>query len=201
MISLIAEWVVLPDGQEVCIRPYQTEDGQAVRALLERLSPRSLAQRFHSAGVHITEATLDLVTAGHALAAEVEGDIVAVASCRPAADHLRADAALVVDDVNQRRGIGTAMCHRLNRDVRGLGIRSVRAGVGGDNHGMLKLLRSLALPMTRVWDQGVLSVEIQLRHDPVCARAQSATISTMLRSGHPHRGIAMPSQEQRGNAA
>lgn len=155
--------VFLRDGGRITIRSVQPEDRSGVRALFERLSPATLALRFHGPGPRITDAILDGVTAGHALVAEREGTIVALASYYPEPDGRHAEAAIVVEDTQQGRGIGSALATFLYRDACSAGIVRLRANVQGSNRGMLKLLRSLALPMTRTWDHGVIEFAIELQ--------------------------------------
>ena len=78
------------------------------------LSPESRAHRFHSAAVTITPATLDLVTAGHALVAALGDHLVALGSYVALPDAPQAELALTVADAEQRRGIGTALGASLN---------------------------------------------------------------------------------------
>src|SRR5579872_1757138 len=75
--------VTLRDGTPLVIRPVNSEDRPAIAALFARLSPQSLYTRFHASTVHISDAVLDLVTADHALVAELEGQIIALASYHP----------------------------------------------------------------------------------------------------------------------
>jgi RimJ/RimL family protein N-acetyltransferase len=153
----------LRDGRRVAIRPLQPGDRSAVAALFARLSPRSLAQRFHSPGLHITPAVLDQLIAGYGLVAELEGEVVALASYHPLPDRRQAEIALVVDEVNQRRGIGTVLCDVLCREARRAGITLLRADVLSSNDAMLNLLQRLNRPMTRTTRYGVVEVEITLR--------------------------------------
>jgi GNAT superfamily N-acetyltransferase len=162
MNTMHGESVRLRDGRRVCLRPFRPEDRLEITALLERLSPRSRVQRFHSAGMHITSAVLDQVTAGRALVAEVEGRVVALASYFPLPDGSEAEVGIVVDDGNQRCGIGTALCAYLSRDAQRAGIRRLRADVLSTNDGMLRLLRGLNLPLSRTFAHGVEVVDIAL---------------------------------------
>jgi acetyltransferase len=162
MDAVRGEWVLVRDGRRVYIRPWRPEDQPEVAALFERLSPKSLAQRFHSAGIRITPAVLAQVTAGHTLVAELEGQIVAVASYYPLGSRGQAEIGIVVDDVTQRRGIGSALCSSLARDAQHAGIRRLRAEVEGSNRGMLQLLRGLNFPMTLSVSSGVIEVELEL---------------------------------------
>jgi RimJ/RimL family protein N-acetyltransferase len=151
----------LRDGQRVVVRPLQPGDRSQLAALIARLSPRSLAQRFHSVGLHVTPAVLDHMTAGYVLIAELGGQVVALASYHPLPDR-RAEIALVVDEVNQRRGIGTVLCNVLCREAQCAGFARLRAEVLSSNEGMLKLLHGLQRPMTRTTSYGVVEVEIAL---------------------------------------
>jgi L-amino acid N-acyltransferase YncA len=156
--------VFLRDGQRVVIRPLQLGDRRQVAALFARLSPSSLAQRFHSPGLHITPAVLDHVTAGYGLVAELEGQVVALASYHPLPDY-QAEIGLVVDEVNQRRGLGTVLCNVLCREARRAGFTQLRAEVLSSNEGMLRLLHGLQRPLTRSTSFGVVEVEIALSPD------------------------------------
>lgn len=158
--------VVLRDGSRMAVRPLQAEDRSSVRALFERLSQRSLAQRFHSAGLRVTDAVLDTVTAGHVLVAEVEGRIVGLASYYPDAGTCQAEAAIVVEDAYQGRGVGLALGMCLYRDAHRAGIRRLRAEIQGTNRIMIKLLRRLHLPMKTTLAYGVIQVEITVEPDP-----------------------------------
>lgn len=158
--------VVLRDGSRMVVRQLRADDRVPVRELFERLSPQSLAHRFHSAGLRITDAVLSTVTSGHVLVADVEGRIVGLASYYPDAGTRQAEAALVVDDAYQGRGIGLALGACLYRDAHLAGIRQLRAEVQGTNRIMIKLLRRLHLPMTITWGYGVIQVEITVGPDP-----------------------------------
>jgi L-amino acid N-acyltransferase YncA len=152
----------LRDGSSITIRTSQPEDRPALRALFERLSPQSLAQRFHSVGFRITDAVVDGATAGHALVAELEGRVVALASFYPHQDGNQAEVAIVVEDAHQGRGIGLALGACLSREAQRAGFQRLRAEVQGANRRTFKLLRSLEFPMTTTWAHGVVQVEIAL---------------------------------------
>jgi hypothetical protein len=66
--------------REFVVRPFGAADRNPVAALLSRLSRESLYQRFHSAGVRVDGAIVDSVTAGYALIAELDGEVVGLAS-------------------------------------------------------------------------------------------------------------------------
>src|SRR5437763_219474 len=82
-----------------------------------------------------------------ALVAVVEPDvIVAVGSfARTAPD--QAEAALLVEDAYQGRGLGRVLLHQLAREARARGIRVLHGAVLLDNARVLRLLRSSGYPL------------------------------------------------------
>jgi L-amino acid N-acyltransferase YncA len=160
--------VTLRDGSQVLIRPLRGRDRPRVAALFAGLSPETRALRFHSAGVHVTPALLDMVTAGHALVATRSDDVIALASFLAQRDATVAEVAIVVADHEQRHGIGTALMQRLMRDALHAGIHRLRADVVADNRGMLALLKTLAVPLTRrAHSRGEITIDVELAADVV----------------------------------
>src|SRR5579885_747345 len=113
MVMSPPTFALLRDGAQVLIRPFEPADRAGGEALFARLSPETRALRFHSAGLRMTPATVDLVTMGHALVAEREGRIVALASYSPLRDPTRAEMSIAVEDAEHGRGIGTALFDQL----------------------------------------------------------------------------------------
>jgi GNAT superfamily N-acetyltransferase len=154
--------VGLSDGRLLVLRPLVPGDRAAVAALVAGLSPESRAQRFQSAAVAITPATLDLVTAGHALVAAIGDHLVALGSYVAPPEATQAELALAVADAEQGRGIGTALGARLAGDARRAGLRQFRAEVLGTNWRVLRLLRRLGRRGTSTCACGALTVDVDL---------------------------------------
>jgi acetyl coenzyme A synthetase (ADP forming)-like protein len=165
MIGMTDQFVLLRDGGQALIRPFHVEDRDAVKALFARISPDSRVLRFHTGGTVVDEALVDVVTGGHVLVA-LRGDaLVALASYAQLRDAGGAEMAIVVDDAEQGRGIGTALFERLSEDARREGITHFLAEVLADNGNMLRLLRGLGFQLKRTVRGGELEVAIQLRAD------------------------------------
>jgi ribosomal protein S18 acetylase RimI-like enzyme len=145
--------------REFVVRPFCAADRDRVAALLSRLSHESLYQRFHSAGIRVDGAIVDSVTAGHALIAELDGELVGLASYNGA----RCELGIVVDDKCRRRGIGNAMCRELLRRAERAGVSKVVAIIMHSNHTMLRLLQSLEWTLLHVNRGPSLEVTIQLQ--------------------------------------
>jgi acetyl coenzyme A synthetase (ADP forming)-like protein len=160
------EFVLLRDGGQALIRPCAPEaDRGAVLGLLGRLSAESRALRFHSGGIRLDEALAGSVMAGHALVAEREGQLVAVASYSRLVDPTAAEMALAVDDTQRGNGIGTQLFERLSADARREGLLRLRAEVQVQNAGMLALLGDLGFQEKRTAAGGLVQVEVDLRAD------------------------------------
>jgi ribosomal protein S18 acetylase RimI-like enzyme len=145
--------------REFVVRSFCAADRDPVAALLSRLSCESLYQRFHSGGIRVDGAMVDSVTAGYALIAELDGEVVGLASYNGA----RCDLGIVVDDKCQRRGIGNALCRELLRRAERAGVCRVMATIMHSNHAMLRLLQSLEWPLLHVNRGPSLEVTIQLQ--------------------------------------
>jgi ribosomal protein S18 acetylase RimI-like enzyme len=165
-VGRLAERVALHDGGFVCIRPLLESDRAGVISLFSGLSPESRTQRLHSSSLRITPLVIDLVTAGYVLDATRDGAVVALASYHPRHDPELAEAAIVVADADQRRGIGTALTQRLVRDARRAGIRRLQAEVGS-NRGVFALLRTLGIsPVRPARRLGLTTVEVEVWAGP-----------------------------------
>ena len=144
--SLIQRLAV-KDG-EVCIRPIRHEDGAALRALILRADPSDVRSRFHAAVRDPPPALISRLTdidyAQHmALAAWMDGEIVAVARlvCDPGCG--AGEFALAVRSDQQRRGIGRGLMGLLLDYARARGMHEVWGSVETENDRMLGLAKDL----------------------------------------------------------
>ncbi len=195
------EFVLLRDGGQALIRPFQAEDRAGVKALFARISPDSRVLRFHTGGTLVDDTLVDLVTSGHVLVALRGGNLVALASYARLRDPLGAEMAIVVDDAEHGRGIGTALFERLSRDARGEGITHFLAEVLSANTNMLRLLEGLGFQLKRTVTGGEIEVSVELRPDPTfVARADTrmhvAAIASLEPIFHP-RAVAVVGASRR----
>ncbi|OLF08236.1 GNAT family N-acetyltransferase [Actinophytocola xanthii] len=114
--------VLLPTGTELTVRRAVAGDVPAILAMHDRCSERSRRRRYLAGGARPSVADLtDMLGRAGActLVAEVpeRREVVAMANLVPDAD--RAEAALLVEDAWQRRGIGTVLLRRLTAAANG----------------------------------------------------------------------------------
>jgi GNAT superfamily N-acetyltransferase len=144
---------LLSDGTVVRIRPIEPGDKQELQDGLHRLSEATVQRRFLVPKVRFTKAELHYLTEvdGHdhvALVAESErwpGTIVAVARyVRLDEDPDTAEAAIVVADELQGRGLGKLLAERIAEAAVHHGVRHFTAEMLGDNRAAHRLMDVLA---------------------------------------------------------
>jgi protein lysine acetyltransferase len=143
--------VKLSDGTELLIRPISPTDKALLATGLTRLSETTIQRRFLGPKPRLSAAELRYLTEvdGHdhyAIVAEDSGgQIVAVARwVRFAAQPLSAEAAIVVADCLQGRGLGKLLARMLADAARLHGIRRIHATMLSDNPPAHALMRVIA---------------------------------------------------------
>jgi GNAT superfamily N-acetyltransferase len=145
--------VLCVGGTTVRLRPVAPDDGAALASVLERMSLRTRWLRFHSPITRFSAAQLRmLLDTEHddraVLVAEIERgparwQLIGFAQyARIAAD--RADAAIVLEDAWQGRGIGRALALELAATARAAGIAAFTSEILTENRRTLKFARALA---------------------------------------------------------
>jgi acetyl coenzyme A synthetase (ADP forming)-like protein len=192
--------VVLRDGSTIHIRPARREDQPAIRTFLGGLSPDSLRLRFFS-GTSPDAFDYSMVASDEparrlTLVAESLGRVVGMATYVRSAERGRdAEAAFVVADALQGRGLGTRLLELLGEVARGHDIETFTAHVLPGNDRMLEVFRDSGFPTTIKLAHGecVVSVELRLSatgDDLAIARSRTAAAASMRRVFEP-RSIAV----------
>jgi GNAT superfamily N-acetyltransferase len=175
------EMVTLRDGSQVTLRPVRPDDAARLQALHGRLSPQSIFFRFlgHQHELSDREAQrlanvdYDRQMAWVATPApDPEGEIIGVARyAMPAGAGAgeeasrTAEAAVVVQDRWQRRGLGTLLLQRLVDYARPRGITLFQATVHQANTQILRFIRRSGLRMESEFDGGVWEIRVSLEED------------------------------------
>jgi RimJ/RimL family protein N-acetyltransferase len=164
----------LRDGTRVSIRPIRPEDAPRLQALFTRLSPTSIYLRFlgyrkmpsdeearslaevdyhnRMAFVAFVESELEERIIGVARYAAVENAV-------PRA----AEAAVVVEDEYQGRGLGTILLKRLVDYAREDGVHSLWATVHRNNAQILRFVKRSGLPVERrALTEGTWDIRVHL---------------------------------------
>jgi GNAT superfamily N-acetyltransferase len=145
--------VELSDGTAVFIRPIQPSDKAMLAAGLTRLSEATIQKRFLGPKPKFTGGELRYLTEvdgvdHHALVAVVpawDGVIVAVARLvRLTGSPADAEAAIVVCDDLQGKGLGKTLARMLADHARATGIRRIHATMLSQNPPAVALMRVIA---------------------------------------------------------
>jgi GNAT superfamily N-acetyltransferase len=163
--------VVLKDGTTARLRPAGRLDADRLRAFFGRLSADSVNLRYF--GVKGPDASdIDRLLAADprdefALIAECGGAIVALAQyAREAPASSRAEAAFLVADAMQGRGLGTRLLELLAEYARGEHIRTFHSWVMGVNYRMLHVFVDSGFTVRSKNEQGVIEVVLSLDETP-----------------------------------
>jgi GNAT superfamily N-acetyltransferase len=158
---------VLRDGTTVTVRPMRPDDEERLVAFHACLSPESQRLRFFAPHPRLSDREVERFTHvdGHwrvALVAERGGEIVAVARFDRLPYGTVAEAAFVVRDDLQGRGLGTLLMDRLAARAPCEGITHLVADTLPENRRMLRVLRNFSPAATSRMSDGVVHVTIPL---------------------------------------
>jgi RimJ/RimL family protein N-acetyltransferase len=167
--------ITLCDGTEVIIRHIRPEDAARLQALFARLSPESIFFRFLGLRKELPDKEAEQLAgvdqqSRMAFVATVQQngqEIVAVAryAAIPETWPLEAEAAIVVQDSYQGRGLGTILMGRLATYARTQGIHAFRATVHQGNARIMRFIQRSGLPTRSRVEPGGLEIWIGLGPD------------------------------------
>ncbi len=157
--------VLLADGRIATIRPITPEDHDAVLALHEAVGDDNLRLRFFSANRVAARGYAERLAAADraapALAAYVDGRLIAVAGAEDARPGT-AEVSFLVADEAHGLGLGTLLLEHLAAAGRDHGIRRFTADVLSENTGMLRVFADCGFDVRRQADREVVSLELDL---------------------------------------
>ncbi len=178
--------VVLRDGTTLRLRPLRPDDGTALHRFLDALSPDSVYFRFFN--LRPAQAAIDRLLSADgddefALIAEFGGGIVALAQySRIAGQPADAEAAFLVADAMQGRGVGTRLLEQLAEHARPRGIQQFYAWVMSANHRMLQVFVDSGFTVRSKSDQGVMEVVLSLEQTDTFTSRSAARASVAARA-------------------
>jgi GNAT superfamily N-acetyltransferase len=162
------ELVVLQDARQVRIRPVRSDDTDALIAMHEHLSARTVRRRFFASMPHLSPemarifTSVDGISRVALVAVDDTGGLVAVARFDLLADRSEAEVAVVVLDDYQHHGLGVLLLERLIVIARDHGVDRFVADVLMENRPMLAAFRDAGLTYTSVRDGSELHLTLPL---------------------------------------
>jgi GNAT superfamily N-acetyltransferase len=172
-IAYPPEAVTLRDGAPVTIRAIQPDDAPRLQALHARLSAESIFLRFlgqlktlppeeaqRLARVDYEKSMALVATHGQAGEEPIIG-VARYAASNPAEPDA-AEAAIVVEDAFQGRGLGSLLLDRLMKYARAHGVRYFLATVHHSNAEIMRFIERSGLPVEKRREAGVWEVRVRL---------------------------------------
>jgi acetate---CoA ligase (ADP-forming) len=178
--------VALRDGTTLRLRPLVERDHGALHTFVHQLSPESVYFRFFNPRPAV-DVLHRLSTANpresFALVAECGSSIVGLAHySRLSRDVTSAEAAFLVADTMQGRGVGTRLLEQLAEHAREDGIHRFHAWVMASNHRMLQVFIDSGFTVHSKSEQGVLEVVLSLESTDALSAKTALRASTAARA-------------------
>src|SRR6478672_10893523 len=157
--------VLLADGGVVHLRPSGPADAAEIRAMHGRMSARTLYLRYFSVVNEVSDKQIavftdvDQVTAV-GLVAVLGGRIIAAGTYHRnlVGDLDAAEVAFLVEDAQQRRGLGSILLEHLAAAAQERGIRRFTAEVLSENSQMVRVFIDAGYTVGREYDSGVIDL-------------------------------------------
>ncbi len=168
----LREPITLPltDGALVRLRPIQPADAPRLQAFHSRLSPNTIYLRWLHAHPVLSDAEaaqlaqVDYVTrmAYIATTGQVPDEQIVGVARYGLVEPGAAEAAVVVEDAYQGRGLGTTLLGRLMQYAQAQGIRFWLAEINAENARMLRFINRGGFPVARHFEGGSVQVRLDI---------------------------------------
>jgi acetyl coenzyme A synthetase (ADP forming)-like protein len=196
--ALTSDWdVVLRDGSTLHLRPFDALDAPRVREFIASLSPETLRLRFFGL---VSPEAFDMAGLDSSrpdrrfsILAEGRGRVLGLATyVRADETPAAAEAAFMVSDALQGRGLGTRLLELLAGVAKENGIETFTAHVLPHNRRMLDVFHESGFPADIRIGEGDLIASLDLRsaggdQAPAFMRSQQAAAASMRRLFEPRR--------------
>ena len=157
--------VLLADGGVAHLRPSGPDDADAIRTMHSRMSARTLYLRYFAVVASVSDGQVALFTeTDHdsvvGLVAELGGEIIAAGTYHRyrVGDTDAAEVAFLVEDSQQRRGLGSILLEHLAAAAQERGIRRFTAQVLSENPQMVRVFIEAGYTVHREYDSGVIDL-------------------------------------------
>ena len=170
LIAALERDVVLATGRTVRVRAVRTRDVAALRSFYDRLSEKSSYYRWFGLRPAIPDdemarSAMQDVRRHVALIAESNTEIIGIAEYFGRPEGEEAELGLAVADDHHHEGVATILLEDLAVVARAAGLRRLVAVVLPANTAMTAVFRTVGLVNRSWFDDGVISVELDLTTD------------------------------------
>lgn len=161
-------------GPAVGVRPLASGDGPALRGMLDRLSGEAIHKRFHTPYPSVPGWMLEHIMGhrdGASLVAVAGGEVVGHAMYAREGDKT-AEAAVLVEDAWQSRGVGKLLLAELARGAAGRGVEAFTGVALGENRRVLALVDAVFDGAEYAVTDGLYDIRMPLKGLRSPARAE-----------------------------
>jgi acetyltransferase len=168
----LEEYVILPSGRRVLLRPIRPEDEPAHEVLISKITPEDMHFRFfgavrefpHSQMARFTQNDYDREMAFIATAPDEHGQPETLGVVRTVADpdNTQAEFAILVRSDMKHHGLGRILLEKSIRYCRARGMQEIVGQVLADNTAMLSLAERLGFEHSAFPKDGLVEVVLRL---------------------------------------
>jgi acetyltransferase len=168
------ERVILEDSTPVDLRPVSPSDAEALKALFHRLSPESVYYRFLEVRKDLSmEQARRFAQVDYRTTMAIVAELVVESGVGPLVGVARygrsesspsgfSEAAIVVEDAYQGKGLGTALLLKMVNYAQSAGIKGFHATIHQSNSRILSFIKSSGLPSDRRLEGGIWEIKVYL---------------------------------------
>jgi acyl-CoA synthetase (NDP forming)/GNAT superfamily N-acetyltransferase len=162
-----SEYVLLRDGQTICLRAATAADIPVVENFMCGVSRASLQMRFMGAISHVSRSTIESMCAGDPRGSfsllaisgqEPDARAIGIGNYASLGTGSKAEVAFLVQDEFQGRGISTLLLERLAGIAAGHGFIGFEADVLYENQAMINVFRDSGFEVHQALDSGSIHV-------------------------------------------
>jgi len=195
-----SEYVLLRDGQSVCLRTATEADIPAVEAFMRGVSPESLQMRFMGAIALVSRSVIETLCSGEpgdrlsllaVIGHEADSRVVGIGNYLSLGVGGKAEVAFLVQDEYQGRGVSTLLLERLAGIAAGHGFVGFEAEVLYENQAMINVFRDSGFEVQQGLDGGSIHVTFPVGglaslRERVELRDRIATANSLVPLLQPH---------------
>ncbi|WP_251307713.1 bifunctional acetate--CoA ligase family protein/GNAT family N-acetyltransferase [Halomonas sp. NCCP-2165] len=168
----LREWLTLPNGMQVEVRPIRAEDAPLITGFHTQLSEESIRFRYFHNKASLTQRDLSMLAHINydrqmAFIAERHGEdgdkeMLGVVRVWNDPDNIRTEFSIIIRDDLQGQGLGSLLMNKMIRYCKGVGTLEMVGQIMVDNHPMRALMKHLGFRLRYNMEEQVVDATLRL---------------------------------------